>query len=177
MPNLWGGTYPIDNHTANAVNFLMQLGSLCYLTRESFLGFADVEADGSMVSISVSTPSIGGWVDSQTSILTIPADDLYHHPGQKVIWGDVLKGIEEMSHNITAAILMLQLGTMNSTCLFDQLVEVYQYSSFALWVPYGVSAFSLLSFYDLTFSPLCFIAVLGRCSIFAHVCCHDNGEK
>jgi hypothetical protein len=72
------------------------------------------------------------------------------------VWGDVLKGIEEMSHNVTAALLTLQLGTMSAECFFDQQVVVYQYSSFALWVPYGVSNFSLLSCYDLTFFPIMF---------------------
>jgi hypothetical protein len=54
-------------------------------------------------------------------------------------WGDVLKGIEEISHNVTAGLLMLDLGTTNSNCSFDQQDLVYQYSSFMLWVPYGVS--------------------------------------
>jgi len=176
MPNLQGA-YPINNLTANAVNFLMQLGSLCYHAQRSFLGYSHFMQDGSVTIFPSSTPLVGSWVDSETSISTTPADDPYRPPGKKIIWGDVLKGIEEVSHNITAALLTLQLGTMNSTCFFDQLVEVYQYNSFALWVPYGVSAFSLLPFYNLTFSPLCFIAVLGCCSNFAHVFCNDNGEK
>jgi hypothetical protein len=51
-----------------------------------------------------------------------------------------LEGIEGVSHNISAALLTLDLGTMNADCFFDQQFMVYKYSSFALWVPYGVAA-------------------------------------
>jgi len=61
------------------------------------------------------------------------------------VWGDVLKGIEEMAHNVTAALLTLNLGTMSANCSVDHQAVVYQYSSFALWVPYGVSNCSLVS--------------------------------
>jgi hypothetical protein len=57
-----------------------------------------------------------------------------------VVWGDVLKGIEEMSHNVTAGLLTMQLGTMSANCSIDHLnVQFYQYSSRDLWAPYGVS--------------------------------------
>jgi len=72
------------------------------------------------------------------------------------VWGDVLKGIEEISHNVTAALLTLPLGRMNASCFYDQKFVVYRYSSSALWVPYGVSNFSLLSCYNLIFSPAIF---------------------
>jgi len=66
----------------------------------------------------------------------------------KFDWGDVLKGIEEMSHNVSAGLLTLDLGNMSSVCSFDQQDVVYQYKSFALWVPYGaalgVALFSLV---------------------------------
>jgi len=97
--------------------------------------------------------------------------------GTQFVWGDVLKGIEEMSHNVTAGLLTLQLGTTSANCSFDQQVVIYQYNSFALWAPYGVSHFSSLSCYDFTFLPLCFIDGLGNCSTFTCCCCQDNGEK
>jgi len=71
--------------------------------------------------------------------------------GLVYIWGDVLKGIEEMSHNVTAALLTLPLGTMDAQCFSDYQAEVYRYRPFVLWVPYGVGRFSFLSCYDLTF--------------------------
>jgi hypothetical protein len=88
-----------------------------------------------------------------------------------------LKGIEEMSHNVTAALLTLQLGTMSANCFFDQQVVVYQYSSFALWAPYGVSNCFYSHVMISPFPPLCFIDGLGHCSNFTRCCRHDNGEK
>jgi len=113
-----------------------------------------------------STPLMESWVAGNPAFVTRPvgSSNVY----KEFVWGDVLKGIEEISHNVTAALLTLPLGTMNSTCSFDLQDVVYQYSSTAFWVPYGVSTFSLLSFHDLTLSPLCFIDVTGRCSNFAH---------
>jgi len=92
-------------------------------------------------------------------------------------WGDVLKGIEEMSRNVTVAILTLPLGTMNATCSYDNEVVVYRYTPFALWVPYGVSNFRLLSSYHLTFPQLYFTDGLGHYSYFSGCRRHDNGKK
>ena len=66
------------------------------------------------------------------------------------IWGDVLKGIEELSHNFTASLLTMPFGTMITDCDFYYQDVVYQYSPVTLWVPYGISHFSLLSLYNLT---------------------------
>ena len=41
------------------------------------------------------------------------------------VWGDVLKGIEEISHNVTAALLTLPLGKMNVSCFYDHKFVVY----------------------------------------------------
>ena len=120
----------------------MQLLSLSSLTRGNFLGFSVFTEDGSVALIDSSTPLIESWVDSETSILKIPDDDPLRPLRHQITWGDVLKGIEEMSHNISVALLTLQLGTMSSTCLFDLQLEVYRYSPSTLWVPYGVSTFS-----------------------------------
>ena len=83
------------------------------------------------------------WRDGQPPFLEVrvsPTDnDKFEY-----IWGDVLKGIEEMSHNVSAMLLTLPLGTMSSNCSFDLQDVVYQYSSSALWVPYGASDLSLL---------------------------------
>ena len=74
----------------------------------------------------------------QPSFLDIPVGSDASEP--QFVWGDVLKGIEEMSYNVTAALLSLHLGTMSAECFFDHQDVVYRYSSVALWVPYGVSA-------------------------------------
>jgi hypothetical protein len=62
----------------------------------------------------------------------------------ELTWGDVLKGIEDMSHNVTAGLLSaeMQLGNTSAECFFDQPSVVYQYNSLALWAPYGVSIYS-----------------------------------
>jgi len=61
-------------------------------------------------------------------------DDIYTYS-----WGDVLKGIEEMSHNVTTALLTLPLGTTSANCTFYSQVVAYQYTPFVLWVPYGTA--------------------------------------
>ena len=135
------------------------LAAISYATRALFLG--DISKVFMVPVDKRNTPG-------QPSFLDINGTDF--------IWGDVLKGIEEISHNVTAALLTLSLGTMNATCSLDQVVG-YRYTSFALWVPYCVSNFSCFSSYYLTFSLLCFIDGLGHCSNFTHCCHHDNGEK
>ena len=107
----------------NMVNFWLQLASISYATQALFLGSIEVVGD--------MTFNDNRKIPGQPSFFGIN--------GTSYFWGDVLKGIEEMSHNVTAAILTLSLGTMNSTCSFDQQVVVYQYNSVALLVPYGVS--------------------------------------
>ena len=127
-----------------------------------FLGYSVITDSKAVQYLKSSTPLMDSWVTGNPAFITIPvrSSNVY----KEFIWGDVLKGIEEISHNVTAALLTLPLGTMNSTCSFDLQDVVYQYSSTALWVPYGVSTFSLLSFHDLTLSPsLCFIDIIGRC--------------
>jgi hypothetical protein len=117
-------------------NFRLQVTALAYATQKLFLGDAVLNSTALQLTNS-STALTNNWPDGLPSFLELrvgsdPSDTQF-------IWGDVLKGIEEMSHNVTAALLTLQLGTMSAKCFFDRQVVVYQYSSFALWVPYGVS--------------------------------------
>jgi len=161
--------------TNNTAHFWMQLAALFYATENIFLGYSFITDSKAVQYLNSSTPLMDSWVAGNPAFVTRPvgSSNVY----KEFVWGDVLKGVEEISHNVTAALLTLPLGTMNSTCSFDLQDVVYQYSSTAFWVPYGVSTFSLLSFHDLTLSPLCFIDVIGRCSNFAHFCRHDNGKK
>jgi hypothetical protein len=146
------------------VTFWMQLSAISYATRALFLGQAILN-----FSLTDNRPA------SQPSFLEIPISSDVARP--QFVWGDVLKGIEEMSHNVTAALLTLQLGTMSANCSIDHQAVVYQYTAFALWVPYGVSNCPLLSCNDMTFPLLCFIDRLGHCFNFTRCCCHDDGEK
>jgi hypothetical protein len=115
----------------------MQLLSLYFATRALFIGSASIDLSGSLENTMMGQPS---FLEILTSNI----------PSPLFVWGDVLKGVEEMSHNVTAALLTLQLGNISSECFFDQQTVIYQYSSFELWVPYGVRHFSFTLSYDLT---------------------------
>jgi len=123
----------INNISSDMLNFWMQLAAVSYATETLFFGSAFVYLNNDLVD--------NRRVAGQPSFLEI--QDGSNGAISEFVWGDVLKGIEEMSHNVTAALLTLQLGTMSANCSFDQQV-VYQYSSFTLWVPYGVSNCSSL---------------------------------
>jgi len=115
----------------------------------------------------------GGWPSKFLQVQSTNGSD-FNSSNWVYIWGDVLKVVEEMSHNVTAALLTLPLGTMDAQCFSDYQAEIYRYRPFVLWVPYGVCCFSSFLCYDLTF---CFIDSLGHCSTFTNCCHQDNGEK
>jgi hypothetical protein len=161
------------NISGDMSNFWMQLAALSYATQELFLGFAGPYSK--TLQYSDSAPLIDtSWKAGPPSFLETQVGS---DTSVQFIWGDVVKGIEEMSHNATAALLTLQLGTTLAQCSFDKQIVAYQYSPFALWVPYGVSNFSLVSCYNLTFSLNFFIDSLGCWPNFTHCCHHDNGKK
>ena len=108
----------------------MQLSSLSYSIQALLLGNATLIFGADATILSDNTRA------SQASFLSIPVASEDENP--EFVWGDVLTGIEDFSHNVTAAFLTLQLGTMNTECLFDKQVVVYKYNRLALWVPYGV---------------------------------------
>ena len=165
IPDVTNGSLVVSNISSGMVNFWMQLASISYATQALFLGSAVLEFGASSTFLKDDRRA------DQPSFLQIPVES--DGTDSEFVWGDVLKGIEEMSHNVTAGLLTLQLGTMSSVCFFDQQVVVYQYCSFALWAPYGVST-ALSSCDDLI---LCFIDGLGRCFGCTRCCRHDNGKK
>jgi hypothetical protein len=134
---------------------ITQMDSPVPFRRAEYTGFTLWER---VAQISIATAQLfcaNDWPAGQPSFLEVQGvQDA--GGGLVYIWGDVLKAIEDMSHNVTAALLTLPLGNMTSECFFDEQFVVYQYSPFALWVPYGVSNFSLLSCYNLTISPIVF---------------------
>jgi len=148
----------------------LQLTAICAATRSLFLG----ETATAQLTDS-SNALLDDRVASPPSFLNIQVGN--DTSQTQFIWGDVLKGIEELSHNITAALLTLRLGTTTAECSFDQHIVAYRYTSFALWVPYGVSNFSLLSRCNLTFSSIFFVDSLGHFSSFTRCRRHDDGEK
>jgi hypothetical protein len=126
-----GAGFLVANISDDMLNFWMQLASVSYATQALFLGSATLEFGASSAYMKDNTSA------SQSSFLELPVIGDGANP--EYVWGDVLKGIEELSHNITAALLTLQLGNMTTECFFDQQVVVYRYTSRALWAPYGVS--------------------------------------
>ena len=110
-------------------NFSMQRAALYSATQALFLGTAAILVSGELDDNMLGQPSFL---------------ELNFSPYPQFVWGDVLKGIEDIASNVTAALLTLQLGNISSECFFDQQTVIYRYSAFALWVPYGVSHFSLL---------------------------------
>jgi hypothetical protein len=130
LPNVNSAAFA-NSTSDDMFNFLNQLASISYATQALFLGSAFLTYSPGGTWLNDTRPS------GQPSFLEIPVG---HNIGMQFVWGDVLKGIEEMSHNVTVGLLTLQLGTMRSNCSFDQQdVQVYRYSSRDLWVPYGVS--------------------------------------
>ena len=106
----------------------MQLSSLYYATRALFIGNINGDRIGEITTTMTGQPSF---------LEIVPNNNV----GPSIlVWGDVLKGIEEMSKNVTAALLTLQLGNISSTCFYDQQTVIYRYDLFALWIPYGVES-------------------------------------
>jgi hypothetical protein len=144
IPDMESRTVLNNMSSGIVLNFMMQLASISYATRALFLG--DVHLDSNVAVVDNRPAGQSSFLEIQVGSGAVP----------EFVWGDVLQGIEGMSHNVTAALLTLQLGTMSANCSFDHQVVIYQYSSFALWAPYGVSNCSFLSCYDLTFFPIMF---------------------
>lgn len=60
--------------------------------------------------------------------------------GTDFTWGNVARGIEQLSYNVSAAILTMDLGMQESRCAVTKQDIVYEYDRLNLWLPYGVSA-------------------------------------
>lgn len=144
IPDVTNATLANDSLNGMVI-FWSQLLSISYATQALFLG--NVSLGFSPGGESYEDTRLAG----HPSFLEIPFGP---NIGIQFIWGDVLKGIEEMSHNVTAGLLTLELGTMNSTCLFyQQDVPVYRYSPLDLWAPYGVSSTLLYSHVSISRFP------------------------
>jgi hypothetical protein len=145
MTNVKTTTMPVNaNTTLRTMPFLLtnsstgyfpellgvQIATLSYATKALFLGDITIDAQGVTVNSQADKASFAE----------------YANISNIVSWGDVLTGIEEMSHNVTAGLLSAEigLGNMSAECSVDLSSLVYQYNSWALWVPYGVSIYYYL---------------------------------
>jgi len=134
VPSFNGATFM--NSTSDMQSFLHRLATIFLAPQAVLLGHVYLNGQFLIYGLRSSPPFLD--MDNSTGVVT------------QYTWGDVVKGIEELSHNVTASLLTMPLGTMTTNCDFYYQDVVYQYSSVALWVPYGVSHFSLLSLYNLT---------------------------
>jgi len=100
-------TNPMMVSTSNpAFHLLMGLASLSYATRALLLGSAVLKFGATTVTLDGNTQA------SQASFLDIPVTaegflNLNDGAFTEYVWGDVLKGIENFSHNVTAGLLTL----------------------------------------------------------------------
>ncbi|KAG8901582.1 hypothetical protein FRC00_006144 [Tulasnella sp. 408] len=107
-----------------------QIASIAQAARRALLG-----------SISFDNGDLGGRVWNFSSnarlapFLNLTAEDLEEY----YVWGDVVKGINETTANITASLLTLDNGRQNSTCSYGYSKVVYDYNRANLLAPYSVA--------------------------------------
>ena len=81
----------------------------------------------------------------RSSVILAAFFDPSSSSGTDLTWGDVSRGIEQLSHNVSAAILTMDLGVQDSTCIVSTQDIIYEYNWKNLWLPYGVSVFCILT--------------------------------
>lgn len=108
--------------------YALQLSSIATAVRSLLLGTVSV-----MHGASTETPKFGSSVTSAAFF------DPSLNSGTDFTWKDVPRGIEQLSHNISAAILAMDLGVQDSSCFVTKQDIIYEYNRLNLWLPYGVS--------------------------------------
>jgi hypothetical protein len=106
----------------------MQLSSISSATRALLLGTVAI-----IHGISADGPKF------DSPVISAAFFDTSLNSGADFTWGDVPRGIEQLSHNVSAAILTMNLGVKDSTCTISEQDIVYEYNRLNLWLPYGVS--------------------------------------
>lgn len=107
---------------------LLQISSLSATTRSFLLGSVSI-----LHGASDDTPQFS------SSVISAAFFDTSLNTGTDLTWGDVPRGIEQLSHNVSAAILTMDLGVQDSTCIVSTQDIIYEYNRKDLWLPYGVS--------------------------------------
>lgn len=110
-----------------------QLASLSTVTRSLLFGSISI-----LHGASTNTPQF------DSSIISAAFFDTSLNSGNDFTWGNVARGIEQLSHNVSAAILTMDLGVQDSRCAVSRQDIVYKYDRLNLWLPYGVSTFGTL---------------------------------
>ncbi|KAG9045196.1 hypothetical protein FS837_006844 [Tulasnella sp. UAMH 9824] len=110
----------------------LQLSSIATAAQSLLMGIISIHHGASS-----STP------EYDSSITSAAFFDPSLNSGSAFTWGDVPRGIEQLSHNISAAILTMDLGVEGSSCFVTKQDIIYQYDRLSLWLPYGVRVFNL----------------------------------
>lgn len=125
----------IDTDSADAgklpfheYQYAMQLTSVYSVTRSLLLGTIAV-----IHTISADGPKF------DSPVISAAFFDSSLNSGTDFTWGDVPRGIEQLSHNVSAAILSMDLGVKDSNCIISGQDIIYEYNRLNLWIPYGVS--------------------------------------
>ncbi|KAG9009163.1 hypothetical protein FRB90_008508 [Tulasnella sp. 427] len=113
------------NSTASEMRYSDQLLSVAFSARFVLLG-----------ALSDVVLGVNGLGLTSDSLVTSAA--FLDSSSESFIWGDVVGGIEQLSHNISAGILTLNLGVQDGQCLVDTLDVVYQYDWLNLFLPYAI---------------------------------------
>ncbi|KAG8931805.1 hypothetical protein FRC01_000784 [Tulasnella sp. 417] len=92
-----------------------------------------------MGSISLSHGASTATPTYESSVTSAAFFDPSVNSGNAFTWGDVPRGIEQLSHNISAAILTMDLGVQDSSCFVTRQDIIYHYDRLSLWLPYGVT--------------------------------------
>ena len=119
---------PLAQHDLNAYQQAMQLSSIVSATRSLLLGSVSM-----IHTMSVDGPKF------DSPVISAAFSDNSLNSGTDFTWGDVPRGIERLSHNVSAAILNMDLGVKDSTCTVSRQEIIYEYNRLNLWLPYGVS--------------------------------------
>ncbi|KIO17024.1 hypothetical protein M407DRAFT_33325 [Tulasnella calospora MUT 4182] len=128
LVNTKGSNHLAEGITIEEWNFAMQLSSIAAAARSLLLGTVSITH-----GVSGETPIF------DSSITSASFFDPSLNSGTSFIWGDVPRGIEQLSHNISAAILTMDLGVQDSSCFVTKQDIIYQYDRLSLWLPYGVT--------------------------------------
>ncbi|KAG8931806.1 hypothetical protein FRC01_000785 [Tulasnella sp. 417] len=110
------------------LHYAQQLASISTATRSLLLGSISV-----MHGASTDTPRF------DSSVISAAFFDTSLNSGTAFTWGNVARGIEQLSYNVSAAILTMDLGVQDSACTVSRSEIVYQYDRPNLWLPYGVA--------------------------------------
>ncbi|KAG9045193.1 hypothetical protein FS837_006841 [Tulasnella sp. UAMH 9824] len=123
----------------------LQIGAIALAARNHLLG-----------SLSVTSNPGGSRDDYNSSVISASFLNISTIGVESFIWGDVVEGIQETAANITASMLLLDLGGMkNSTCMYTNQDLVYSYHRLGLWIPYGIAL--LIVAVSLLFGVLIFL--------------------